>query len=89
MGGMAAQIPIKDDPKANDAVMERVRQDKLREVLAGHDGTWIAHPLINKIALEVFNEHMLGPNQVTVPLRTVMTSLSDITRVVPCPTRGR
>jgi malate synthase len=44
--------------------MEKVRQDKLREVLAGHDGTWIAHPLINKIALDVFNEHMLGPNQV-------------------------
>ena len=53
-----------EDQKANDAVMEKVRQDKLREVLAGHDGTWIAHPLINKIAMEVFNEHMLGPNQV-------------------------
>jgi malate synthase len=64
MGGMAAQIPIKDDPKANEAVLEKVRQDKLREVLAGHDGTWIAHPLINKIAMEVFNQHMLGPNQV-------------------------
>lgn len=67
MGGMAAQIPIKNDPKANDVVMEKVRQDKLREVLAGHDGTWIAHPLINKVAMDVFNEHMLGPNQVCLP----------------------
>lgn len=63
MGGMSAQIPIKDDPKANEIAMAKVRADKLREVTAGHDGTWIAHPLINKIALDVFNEHMLGPNQ--------------------------
>ncbi|KAJ3755056.1 malate synthase [Lentinula raphanica] len=78
MGGMAAQIPIKDDPKANDAVMERVRQDKLREVLAGHDGTWIAHPLINKIALEVFNEHMLGPNQYHVRREDVKVAAADL-----------
>jgi malate synthase len=64
MGGMSAQIPIKDDPKANAIAMNKVRADKLREVTAGHDGTWIAHPLINKIALEVFDQHMLGPNQV-------------------------
>src|SRR6266480_1801494 len=44
MGGMAAQIPIKDDPVANAAAIEKVRQDKLREVRAGHDGTWVAHP---------------------------------------------
>lgn len=68
MGGMSAQIPIKDDPKANDVAMNKVRSDKLREVTAGHDGTWIAHPLINKIAREVFDENMLGPNQVcTLP----------------------
>jgi len=65
MGGMSAQIPIKDDPKANEVAMAKVRADKLREVTAGHDGTWIAHPLINKIAMEIFNEHMLGPNQVS------------------------
>ncbi|TEB18110.1 malate synthase G [Coprinellus micaceus] len=53
MGGMSAQIPIKDDPKANEVAMAKVRADKLREVTAGHDGTWIAHPLINKIAREV------------------------------------
>ena len=44
MGGMAAQIPIRDDPQANEAAMARVRADKLREARAGHDGTWIAHP---------------------------------------------
>ncbi|KAJ3730909.1 malate synthase [Lentinula guzmanii] len=78
MGGMAAQIPIKDDPEANDAVMERVRQDKLREVLTGHDGTWIAHPLINKIALEVFNAHMLGPNQYHVRREDVKVAAADL-----------
>jgi malate synthase len=64
MGGMSAQIPIKNDPKANEVAMNKVRADKLREVTAGHDGTWIAHPLINAIAREVFDSHMLGPNQV-------------------------
>ena len=64
MGGMSAQIPIKDDPKANAVAMNKVRADKLREVTAGHDGTWIAHPLINQIAREVFDQNMLGPNQV-------------------------
>ncbi|KAJ2929700.1 hypothetical protein H1R20_g7394, partial [Candolleomyces eurysporus] len=63
MGGMSAQIPIKDDPKANEVAMAKVRADKLREVTAGHDGTWIAHPLINTIAREIFDQHMLGPNQ--------------------------
>lgn len=66
MGGMSAQIPIKEDAKANEIAMAKVRADKLREVKNGHDGTWIAHPLINKIAMEVFNEHMVGPNQVCI-----------------------
>jgi malate synthase len=64
MGGMSAQIPIKDDPTANEIAMNKVRADKLREVTAGHDGTWIAHPLINQIAREIFDQNMLGPNQV-------------------------
>jgi malate synthase len=63
MGGMAAQIPIKGDPAANNAAMEKVRADKLREVLDGHDGTWIAHPALLPIAKQVFDEHMPGPNQ--------------------------
>ena len=64
IGGMSAQIPIKGDEKANDVAMNKVRADKLREVANGHDGTWIAHPLINKIAREIFDQHMLGSNQV-------------------------
>jgi malate synthase len=46
MGGMSVAIPIKEDSKANEIAMAKVRADKLREVIAGHDGTWIAHPLI-------------------------------------------
>ncbi len=63
MGGMAAQIPIKNDPAANEAAMEKVRQDKLREVTDGCDGTWVAHPGLVPIAKAVFDAHMPGPNQ--------------------------
>jgi malate synthase len=78
MGGMSAQIPIKDDEKANEVAMAKVRADKLREVTAGHDGTWIAHPLINKIALEIFNENMLGPNQYHVRREDVRVAAADL-----------
>jgi malate synthase len=64
MGGMAAQIPIKDDPKANAAAMAKVEEDKLREVRAGHDGTWVAHPALVTLAKKVFDEHMPRPNQI-------------------------
>lgn len=64
MGGMAAQIPVKNDEAANKVAMEGVYKDKLREVTAGHDGTWIAHPALAYIALDVFNKHMPGPNQI-------------------------
>ena len=64
MGGMAAQIPIKNDPAANEAALEKVRQDKLREVKAGHDGTWVAHPGLVPIAKAVFDEYMTTPNQI-------------------------
>lgn len=64
MGGMAAQIPIKNDKEANDKAMASVVQDKLREVRAGHDGTWVAHPALAKIAVDVFNQHMPTPNQI-------------------------
>ncbi len=63
MGGMAAQIPIKNDPQANEAALEKVRQDKLREVTDGCDGTWIAHPGLLPVAKEVFDRHMPRPNQ--------------------------
>ncbi len=63
MGGMAAQIPIRNNPKANEEAMERVRQDKLREVRAGHDGTWVAHPGLVPIAKGIFDQYMPQPNQ--------------------------
>jgi malate synthase len=64
MGGMAAQIPIKDDPEANERALEKVRADKLREVREGHDGTWVAHPALVEVAKQVFDEGMPTPNQV-------------------------
>jgi malate synthase len=63
MGGMAAQIPIKNDPQANEAALEKVRQDKLREVTDGCDGTWVAHPGLVPVAKEIFDQHMPQPNQ--------------------------
>jgi malate synthase len=69
MGGMAAQIPIRDDPYANEQAMERVRRDKLREVLAGHDGTWVAHPGLVPIAKAVFDKYMKSPNQIRRPAK--------------------
>jgi len=63
MGGMAAQIPIKDDPDANAKALDKVRLDKLREVREGHDGTWVAHPGLVPVAKQVFDEGMPRPNQ--------------------------
>jgi malate synthase len=63
MGGMAAQIPINHDEAANEQAMARVRADKLREVTAGHDGTWVAHPALIPVAKAIFDEHMPTPNQ--------------------------
>jgi len=81
MGGMAAQIPIKNDPAANDAAMERVRQDKLREVRAGHDGTWVAHPGLVPIAKAVFDEYMPGPNQIERRNPGIHVQASDLMAV--------
>src|SRR5271165_2593308 len=78
MGGMAAQIPIKNDPAANDAAMAKVRADKLREVKAGHDGTWVAHPGLVPIAKEIFDEYMKTPNQIERPRSDVMIKAADL-----------
>lgn len=78
MGGMAAQIPIKDDKNANDAAMNSVYEDKLREVRAGHDGTWVAHPALATIATEVFNKHMPTPNQLFVRREDVNVTGNDL-----------
>jgi malate synthase len=75
---MAAQIPIKDDPKANDIAMENVRKDKLREVRAGHDGTWVAHPALASIALDVFNKYMPTPNQLFNRREDVHVTANDL-----------
>lgn len=64
MGGMAAQIPIKEDAQANEAALAKVTADKLREVKAGHDGTWVAHPGLVPLAMEIFNTYMPDPNQI-------------------------
>jgi malate synthase len=67
MGGMAAQIPIRNDQQANEEAMQRVREDKLREVRAGHDGTWVAHPGLVPVARAVFDEYMPEKNQIRPP----------------------
>jgi malate synthase len=65
MGGMSAFIPIKSDPVANDTAIAQVRADKEREASDGHDGTWVAHPGLVPIALEIFNRIMPQPNQIS------------------------
>jgi malate synthase len=64
MGGMAAQIPIRNDPEKNIKALNKVRADKLREVGDGHDGTWVAHPGLIQIAKEIFDETMTSENQI-------------------------
>jgi malate synthase len=81
MGGMAAQIPIKDDPAANEAAMAKVRADKEREANAGHDGTWIAHPGLADIALQAFDAVMPGPNQLEVAREDVNVTAADLLKV--------
>jgi malate synthase len=80
MGGMAAQIPIAGDAEANDAALARVRADKLREVQAGHDGTWVAHPALIALAREVFDAHMPGPHQHGNAREDVQVSAADLLR---------
>lgn len=82
MGGMAAQIPIKSDPEANIIAMDKVRMDKLREVAAGHDGTWVAHPGLVEIAKRVFDGHMTGLNQLHVMPQAVITA-QDLLTIPP------
>jgi malate synthase len=83
MGGMAAQIPIKNDPKANEAALEKVRQDKLREVTDGCDGTWVAHPGLVPIAKAVFDEHMPQPNQYDRQRPDVKVAAKDLLAFQP------
>jgi len=86
LGGMAAQIPIRDDPEASRRALEPVRADKLREVGDGHDGTWVAHPGLVALAREVFESRMSGPNQLDRPVDGPEPPLDELLRV-PAGTR--
>jgi malate synthase len=81
MGGMAAQIPIKNDPAANEKALDKVRQDKLREVHAGHDGTWVAHPGLVPVAKEIFDAHMKEANQIGRRREDVRVTANDLLAV--------
>ena len=81
MGGMAAQIPIRDNPEANEAAMAKVRADKEREAGDGHDGTWVAHPGLVPIAREVFDRAMPGPNQIAGRHRDLRITAADLLAV--------
>jgi malate synthase len=74
MGGMAAQIPIKGNEAANETAFNKVRADKEREVKNGHDGTWVAHPGLVPVAMEIFNKHMTAPNQISNKREDVHTT---------------
>ncbi len=81
MGGMSALIPIKGDPEANERAMAGVRADKEREATDGHDGTWVAHPGLVPVAMEVFDRVMPGPNQIDKQLKDFEVTAEDLLRV--------
>src|SRR3954463_9917058 len=83
MGGMAAQIPIKNDAAANQAAIEKVRADKLREATDGCDGTWVAHPGLVEVAKAIFDEHMPGPNQIHKQRDDVKVGADDLLAFQP------
>jgi malate synthase len=78
IGGMSAFIPIKNNEEANRIAFEQVRKDKEREVRAGHDGTWVAHPGLVEVAKEVFDRGMRGPNQLANLCEDVDVSQEDL-----------
>jgi malate synthase len=81
IGGMAAQIPIRTDPAANEQALAKVRADKEREASDGHDGTWVAHPGLVPIALEEFDQRMPGPNQIDKKREDVQVTAKDLLEV--------
>jgi malate synthase len=81
MGGMAAFIPIKTDPIANEKAIAQVRADKEREAGDGHDGTWVAHPGLVAVANEVFDRLMPGPNQIDKKLSDYQATAADLLAV--------
>src|ERR1700756_5321348 len=83
MGGMAAQIPVKNDPKANEEAFAKVRADKEREATDGHDGTWVAHPGLVPVALEAFDAVMKTPNQIDRKREDVSVTGDDLLKFGP------
>ncbi len=83
MGGMAAQIPIKNDPAANEAALSKVRADKEREANDGHDGTWVAHPGLIPVALDAFNAVMPQPNQIDRKREDIVMTAADLLKFEP------
>lgn len=81
MGGMAAQIPIKNNPEANEAALSKVRADKEREAKDGHDGTWVAHPGLVPIAAEIFDRYMPTPNQIHRKREDVRVTAADLLQI--------
>lgn len=82
MGGMAAQIPVKNNPQANEEAFAKVRADKEREARDGHDGTWVAHPGLVPVAMEAFNREMPTPNQIhTAKQQKITVTAQDLLEV--------
>ena len=78
IGGMAAQIPIKNNEEANKIAFDKVIADKEREVKNGHDGTWVAHPDLVTLAMTVFDKHMPTKNQIHVKREDIQVTESDL-----------
>ncbi|MCK6453805.1 MAG: malate synthase A [Alphaproteobacteria bacterium] len=81
MGGMAAQVPVRESAAANQDAIDKVRQDKEREVGEGHDGTWVAHPALVPVAKAVFDKAMTQPNQVARKRPDVQVTAADLLQV--------
>jgi malate synthase len=81
IGGMSAYIPVKSDPVANEKAIAQVRADKEREASDGHDGTWVAHPGLVPIALEVFDRLMPQPNQISKQLPDFNATADDLLKI--------
>jgi malate synthase len=81
MGGMSAYIPVRTDPVANEKAIAQVRADKEREASDGHDGTWVAHPGLVPVALEVFNRLMPQPNQIDKQLPDYHPVAADLLQI--------
>ena len=81
IGGMAAQIPVRDDPGANEIAMMKVRQDKEREARNGHDGSWVSHPALVPVCEQIFNRYISGPNQIDRGTNDLEITREDLLRV--------